>query len=124
MSPSEFRVMTYPALERPRTVLGHTKPNNQGIKPLKHRKGIMKIVPKIITAFVCAMSATALSQVTSITPNHPYYIKNVTSGMVLNNGGSLTNGSPITQWNQVTSPNLQWTFIPTSGGYYQINSVK
>ena len=23
-----------------------------------------------------------------------------------------------------TSPNLQWTFIPTSGGYYQINSVK
>ena len=44
--------------------------------------------------------------------------------MVLNKGGSTTNGSPITQWSQVNSPNLQWTFLPTSGGYYQINSVK
>ena len=53
-----------------------------------------------------------------------YQIQNEASGLVLNNQGSLTNGSKITQWNSVSSDNLRWTFIPTSGGYYQINSVK
>ena len=53
-----------------------------------------------------------------------YQIENEASGWVLNNQGSLTNGSKITQWNSVSSDNLRWTFIPTDSGYYQINSVK
>jgi hypothetical protein len=53
-----------------------------------------------------------------------YEIQNVTSGKVLNQGGSTTNGSPISQWTAGSSDNLKFTFIPTSGGYYQINSVK
>jgi hypothetical protein len=54
-----------------------------------------------------------------------YKIQNVTSGLVLNQQGSLTNGSAITQWANVSSPNLEFTFIHTTNiGYYQINSVK
>ncbi len=54
-----------------------------------------------------------------------YQIQNEASGLVLNNQGSLSNGSQITQWSPAsTSQNLQWTFIPTDSGYYQINSVK
>ncbi|HXF10828.1 MAG TPA: RICIN domain-containing protein [Desulfuromonadaceae bacterium] len=54
-----------------------------------------------------------------------YKLQNVASGLVLNNQGSLTNGSKITQWTATTSStNLQWRFIATSNGYYQINSVK
>jgi hypothetical protein len=53
-----------------------------------------------------------------------YQLQNEASGLVLNNQGRLTNGSPITQWQSVSSDNLRWTFIPTSNGYYQINSVK
>ena len=57
--------------------------------------------------------------------NGIYQIQNKASGLVLNNQGSLTNGSKITQWSSAsTSQNLQWTFIPTDSGYYQINSVK
>ncbi len=53
-----------------------------------------------------------------------YQLQNEASGLVLNNQGSVTNGSKVTQWSSVSSDNLRWTFIPTSGGYYQINSVK
>ncbi len=54
-----------------------------------------------------------------------YKIQNVASGLVLNNQGSLTNGSAITQWSSTTtSSNLDWTFIATSNGYYQIRSSK
>jgi len=53
-----------------------------------------------------------------------YEIQNVTSGQALNNQGSTTNGSPISQWDWVDSPNLEWNFVPTSNGYYQIQSVK
>ena len=60
----------------------------------------------------------------SIDTSAVYQIQNAASGLVLNNQGSLTNGSAITQWNSVNSSNLDWVFIPTSGGYYQINSVK
>jgi hypothetical protein len=102
------------------------EPQNQ---PMKTKTGKpMNIIQKAtIAAAACAawsLAGSAVAQVTSISPNTPYYIQNKTSGMVLNNGGSTTNGSPITQWNQVNSPNLQWEFVPTSGGYYQIQSVK
>ncbi|MBU6410497.1 MAG: RICIN domain-containing protein, partial [Verrucomicrobia bacterium] len=53
-----------------------------------------------------------------------YQIQNEASGLVLNNQGKLTNGSPITQWTSVASSNLDWQFFPTSNGYYQINSCK
>lgn len=53
-----------------------------------------------------------------------YELQNEASGLVLNNQGSTTNGSAITQWRQEANANLEWTFIPTSDGYYQINSVK
>jgi hypothetical protein len=53
-----------------------------------------------------------------------FEIQNEASGLVLNNQGSTTNGSAITQWTEESSENLEWTFIPTSNGYYQINSVK
>ncbi|MDE3097867.1 MAG: RICIN domain-containing protein [Verrucomicrobiota bacterium] len=53
-----------------------------------------------------------------------YEIQNEASGLVLNNQGSTTDGTAITQWSPVTSANLDWKFITTSGGYYQINSVK
>ncbi len=51
-------------------------------------------------------------------------LKNASSGLVLNNQGYLTNGSAITQWKEEANANLEWTFIATSNGYYQINSVK
>jgi len=54
-----------------------------------------------------------------------FKIQNGASGLVLNQQGSLTNGSAITQWSSgSTSVNLQWKLLPTSGGFYQINSVK
>jgi len=58
-------------------------------------------------------------------PTAIYQIQNVASGLVLNNQGSLTNGSKVTQWSAAsTSVNLQWKFIATTNGYYQINSVR
>ena len=60
----------------------------------------------------------------SINLSGVYQLENEASGLVMNQQGSLTNGSPITQWASVNSSNLDWTFIPTSGGYYQINSCK
>jgi len=54
-----------------------------------------------------------------------FQIQNEASSLVLNQEGSLTNGSAITQWSSAsTSQNLQWKFIATDSGYYQINSVK
>ncbi|HXF10594.1 MAG TPA: RICIN domain-containing protein, partial [Desulfuromonadaceae bacterium] len=54
-----------------------------------------------------------------------FHLQNVASGLVLNQQGSLTNGSKITQWSaSSTSQNLQWKFIATDSGFYQINSVK
>ena len=53
-----------------------------------------------------------------------WQIQNVTSGKVLNQGGSLTNGSPISQWSTASSDNLRFNFVPASYGYYEIKSVK
>jgi hypothetical protein len=82
------------------------------------------------TAFVNTVNAlkigTTYADVDPGGNNFPgtWEIQNVTSSKVLNNGGSTTNGSPISQWTEGTSDNLKFTFIPTSNGYYQINSVK
>src|SRR6185369_15595630 len=56
-----------------------------------------------------------------------YQLQNVASGLVLNNQGSLTNGSKITQWSSAsTSDNLRWHFSNsrTASGYYEIVSQK
>jgi len=54
-----------------------------------------------------------------------FHLQNLASGLSLNQQGSLTNGSKITQWTSTsTSQNLQWKFIATDSGYYRINSVK
>jgi hypothetical protein len=60
----------------------------------------------------------------SIDTSAVYQLQNEASGLVLNNQGSLTNGSKITQWSSISSDNLRWKFITTSGGYYQLNSIK
>jgi hypothetical protein len=80
----------------------------------------------MIAAAACSIWSTAgpaFAQVTVISPNTPYYINNVTSGKVLNSGGSTADGSPVSQWTQEASPNLEWTFVPTANGYYQIENV-
>ena len=61
----------------------------------------------------------------SIDTSAIYHLQNEASGLSLNQQGSTTNGSKITQWtSSSTSVNLQWKFIATDSGYYQINSVK
>jgi DUF1680 family protein len=47
-------------------------------------------------------------------------IKNVTSGLVLDSGGSVTSGSVVKQWSDVSSNNLQWQLVDVGGGYYRI----
>ena len=85
----------------------------------------MNVIKQLaMVAAACSMAGLAGAQVTSITANTPYNIRNVTSGLVLNNGGSTANGSPVTQWNLVTSQNLQWEFVSPTNGYYQIRSVQ
>jgi len=71
-----------------------------------------------------SMAGAVEAQVTTIQANTPYNIKNVASGLVLNNGGSTANGSPVSQWTLGSSQNLQWEFVPTSGGYYQLKSIQ
>ena len=70
----------------------------------------------------------ALSSSTgSIDTSAIYQIQNEASGLVLNNQGSLTNGSKISQWSSAnTSDNLRWHFSNsrTSSGYYEIISQK
>jgi len=56
-----------------------------------------------------------------------YQLQNQASLLVLNNQGSLTNGSKITQWSSAsTSDNLRWHFSNsrTTSGYYEIVSQK
>ena len=53
-------------------------------------------------------------------------LQNEASGLVLNQQGSLNNGTAITQWSVVSSDNLRWHFSNsrTSSGYYEIVSQK
>jgi alpha-L-fucosidase len=47
-------------------------------------------------------------------------IANVTSGLVLDGGGSVASGSNLKQWNYDGSANLQWQLIDLGNGYYRI----
>ena len=54
-----------------------------------------------------------------------YEIQNVNSGLVLNVvGGNTTPGTEVIQYPWVNGQtNSLWTFVPTSGGYYQIKNA-
>lgn len=47
-------------------------------------------------------------------------IANVTTGLVLDSGGSVASGSNLKQWSYNGSTNLQWQFVSLGGGYYRI----
>ncbi|WP_042405479.1 alpha-L-fucosidase [Streptacidiphilus carbonis] len=47
-------------------------------------------------------------------------VTNVTTGLVLDSGGSVASGSGLKQWNYNGSTNLQWQFVPLGGGWYRI----
>jgi alpha-L-fucosidase len=47
-------------------------------------------------------------------------IANVTSGLVLDGGGSVASGSNLKQWTWDGSTNLQWQLVPLGGGWYRI----
>ncbi|WP_410616682.1 alpha-L-fucosidase [Amycolatopsis sp. lyj-109] len=47
-------------------------------------------------------------------------IANVTTGLVLDGGGSVAAGSPLKQWNWDGSTNLQWQLTDAGGGYVRI----
>jgi len=54
----------------------------------------------------------------------PYLLVNENTGKVLNSQGKAVDGTPVTQWREEANVNLEWTFIATSNGYYQLNNVK
>ena len=47
-------------------------------------------------------------------------IANVTTGLVLDSGGSVASGSVLKQWNWDGSANLQWQLVDLGNGYYRI----
>ena len=47
-------------------------------------------------------------------------IANVTSGLVLDSGGSVASGSNLKQWNYDGSTNLQWQLVDLGNGYFRI----
>ncbi|HET6709386.1 alpha-L-fucosidase, partial [Amycolatopsis sp.] len=47
-------------------------------------------------------------------------IANVTTGLVLDSGGTVAAGSPLKQWNWDGSTNLQWQLADAGGGYLRI----
>ncbi|WUH89549.1 alpha-L-fucosidase [Streptomyces sp. NBC_00433] len=47
-------------------------------------------------------------------------IANVTTGLVLDSGGSVASGSNLKQWNYDGSNNLQWQLVDLGSGYYRI----
>ncbi|HEV2346084.1 MAG TPA: alpha-L-fucosidase [Actinocrinis sp.] len=47
-------------------------------------------------------------------------VANVTTGLVLDSGGSVPSGSGLKQWSYNGSTNLQWQFVPLGGGWYKI----
>jgi len=59
-------------------------------------------------------------------PSGTWELQNEASGLVLNNQGSTSEGTAITQWRQESSSNLEWSFT-SSGcqhGFYQMVSAK
>ncbi|MDQ0595799.1 alpha-L-fucosidase [Streptomyces canus] len=49
-----------------------------------------------------------------------FRLGNVTSGLVLDSGGSFSSGSNLKQWEIVGSANVQWQAIDLGNGYYRL----
>ncbi|WP_327699247.1 alpha-L-fucosidase [Streptomyces sp. NBC_00459] len=49
-----------------------------------------------------------------------FRLGNVTSGLVLDSGGSFTSGSNLKQWEPVDNANVQWQAIELGNGYYRL----
>ena len=47
-------------------------------------------------------------------------LANVTTGLVLDSGGSVASGAVLKQWSWDGSTNLQWQLVDLGGGYYRI----
>src|SRR2546423_5288300 len=47
-------------------------------------------------------------------------IANDANGLVIDSGGTVSSGSRLKQWTWNGSNNLQWQFVPLSGGWYRI----
>ncbi|HUB66350.1 MAG TPA: RICIN domain-containing protein, partial [Candidatus Methylacidiphilales bacterium] len=76
------------------------------------------------TGFNLSTFAFILNPVTTFTGT--YELQNETSGLALNvKGASTSNGAEVVQYPFVGGQtNSEWTFTPTTNGYYQIVSVK
>ncbi|MDF3140506.1 MULTISPECIES: alpha-L-fucosidase [unclassified Streptomyces] len=49
-----------------------------------------------------------------------FRLGNVTSGLVLDSGGSSSSGSNLKQWEPIDHPNVQWQAIELGNGYYRL----
>ncbi|MCK8436559.1 twin-arginine translocation signal domain-containing protein [Streptomyces sp. D2-8] len=49
-----------------------------------------------------------------------FRLGNVTSGLVLDSGGSFSSGSNLKQWEPIDHPNVQWQAIDLGNGYYRL----
>jgi alpha-L-fucosidase len=49
-----------------------------------------------------------------------FRLGNVTSGLVLDSGGSSSSGSNLKQWEPIDHPNVQWQAIDLGNGYYRL----
>jgi alpha-L-fucosidase len=71
-----------------------------------------------------AVKLTFSGQIPSLgsgpTPTGWVRIANVTTGLVLDSGGSVAAGSVLKQWTSDSSTNLQWQLVDSGGGYYRI----
>lgn len=54
------------------------------------------------------------------TPTGYVKIANVTTGLVVDSGGSVGSGSVVKQWSDVSSVNLQWQLVDVGSGFYRI----
>ena len=64
---------------------------------------------------VCISSILLFAYSPSVGAQEYYFIKVKNSGKCLHqHGGTYGNGDPITQWDCVDEPNVQWIFVPTS----------
>ncbi|MFB4284674.1 glycoside hydrolase N-terminal domain-containing protein [Nonomuraea sp. MTCD27] len=54
------------------------------------------------------------------TPASHVRITNVTTGLVLDSGGTVASGSVVKQWSYDGSANLQWQLVDLGGGWYRI----
>ncbi|MDX3693768.1 alpha-L-fucosidase [Streptomyces europaeiscabiei] len=63
---------------------------------------------------------TIASLKVTFNPATYFRLGNVTSGLMLDSGGSSSSGSPLKQWEPTDSTNVQWQAIELGNGYYRL----